>query len=517
VWCGKRSTCWEMTPGLLTPSRLVLARNCLTALAIGAAAILCLRASVGPVHLGPFTVGSLLPLEQIFWVVLILLGLLARNGPAMESGKNGAAPLLPIGGTLILVALFFCWNLHDSFLSDDYILIGRTSLDLQAVKGYFTNPGGDGAFRPIGDLYFALAGHWAGLEPWKWHLCGLILHLLNCALLYFFTWILWANPVISLNSALVFGLHGTRPEVVVWTAGNFDSLACCFSLAALICAFLSRDSRRSYAYLLLVAGFLTLAIWSKESAYAFPLMLIGFWWAAKDLRRPGIRRSLVCAVLVSTALFVHRWALFGGPGGYSNPATGRPAVLSLSLLSSAKALLLRLWAILLFPINWDAGDDLGLPVCAALSAGLVLWLVLGANRKSFRTYAALLGMTACALLPAIHLALIGESCLGSRILYLPSVGFSVLCAHLIATYKSSASRAITQTALVVSVSVLLAYNLHGWHQTAHLADRFCADIATGREPMISHPPSVMHGVFFFANGLSECVSMKKDALPVPPR
>jgi hypothetical protein len=506
-----------MTPELLTPNRLALSRRALTALAIGAAAILCLRAAVGPVRVGLFTVGSPLPLEQTFWVAVVLLGLLARNGPTMEPRRHGAAPLLPICGTLILVALFFYWNLHDSFLSDDYILISRTSLDLQAVKGYFTNAGGDGAFRPIGNLYFALAGHWAGLDPWKWHLCGLILHLLNCALLYFLTWILWANPVISLNSALLFGLHGTRPEVVVWTAGNFDSLACCFSLAALICAFLSRDSRRAFTYLPMVAGFLTLAIWSKESAYALPLMLIGFAWAAKDPRRPDIRRSLVCAVLVSTALFVHRWVLFGGPGGYSNPATGRPAVLSLSFLSSAKALLLRLWAILLFPINWDASDRWGLPVCTALSAGVVLCLVWGANRKSFRTYASLLSMTACTLLPAIHLALIGESCLGSRILYLPSVGFSVLCAHLMATSKSVAWRVITQTALVVSVSVVLAYNLHAWHQTSRMADRFCADIANGKEPVVFAAPSVVDGVFFFANGLSECVSMKRNALPVPRR
>jgi hypothetical protein len=148
----------------------------------------------------------------------------------------------------------------------------------------------------------------------------------------------------------------------------------------------------------------------------------------------------------------------------------------------------------------------------ALSAGLVLCLVLSSDRESFRTYAALLSMTAFALLPAIHLALIGESCLGSRILYLPSVGFCVLCAHLMATHKSSARRVITQAVLVVSVAVVLAHNLRGWHQTARLADRFCQDIAEGKaEPVDSEPPSVVHGVFFFANGLPECVSLKRQA------
>ena len=38
---------------------------------------------------------------------------------------------------------------------------------------------------------------------------------------------------IALPAALIFALHGTRPEAVTWTAGRFDVLAGFFALSAL--------------------------------------------------------------------------------------------------------------------------------------------------------------------------------------------------------------------------------------------------------------------------------------------
>jgi hypothetical protein len=319
----------------------------------------------------------------------------------------------------------FCWNLRDPFLSDDYILVSRASMNTPSITWYFKNPGGDGSFRPIGFLYFSVVSHFGGTEPWKWHICGLMLHLLNCALLYLLTWRLWRNLTISLGSLLLFGLRGTRPEVVVWTAGSFDSLACFFVLLTLCWVFQPASEQRWFVSLVVIAGLVVLAIWSKESGYALPFMLGGFAYAARRQAQPAIRRSFLWAVLVCAALLTHRFILFGGPGGYVNPQTGRSAIFSLNILSVAKALLLRLWAVLMFPVDWDAGDRWSLTLCAALTGLAFAGLMAAADSGSFRNSAAMIAMTAFAILPAIHLALIGPSELGSRILYLPSVG--VLC------------------------------------------------------------------------------------------
>lgn len=472
-----------------------------------AAAILSIRAATGPLRLGPIAVGSPLPLEEAFAAALLVVAFTRRSTPA-KLNMAAQPRMLHLAACLVLVALLFAWNLRDAFLSDDYILVSRATLDRHVVARLFTTAGGDGSFRPIGYLYHAIVAQWAHLEPWRWHLSGLVLHLANCALLYLLTWILWSNAAISSTSAALFGLHGSRPEVVTWTAGNFDSLACLFSLAAILCAFYARGRRRWALWLAIEAVLVTLAVWNKESAYATPLLLLGFAWATGLLRDPVVKRSVICAIVVCAALFSYRWILFSGPGGYANPVTGEPAILSLNLLSTAKALFLRIWAILLFPLNWDAGDGWDLAVAIGSSAAALLWVVTGAGKVSRTVCIALLVTTACAVLPAIHLALIGPSELGSRILYLPSVAFCVLLAHLAASARSRGRQAAALGALCLAFAIGLAHNLGAWHKTAIDAHRFCSEVAFGHANP-ANPPAVKNGVFFFANGLPECVAMAR--------
>jgi hypothetical protein len=132
----------------------------------------------------------------------------------------------------------------------------------------------------------------------------------------------------------------------------------------------------------------------------------------------------------------------------------------------------------------------------------------------FQTSAAMIAMTALAILPAIHLALIGPSELGSRILYLPSAGFCVMCAYLTSSIRSLYRQRLVEAALAVSVLVVLTHNLMAWHRTALLADQFCTNMALDRTATRSRSlvPSSSQGVPFFANGLPECISMKTRTL-----
>ena len=151
---------------------------------------------------------------------------------------------------------------------------------------------------------------------------------------------------LAFTAAVLFGLNGTRPEAVAWTAGNFDLLACAFTLAATL-AILRR-------HILLALPLLLLGILSKESAYAAPAVIFGFAAAGNRLRDSRIRLGLIASIAICAAMFAYRWILFHGPGGYIDPATGQPQVLSFHLGATLKALLLRVWANLLFPVNWDA-------------------------------------------------------------------------------------------------------------------------------------------------------------------
>jgi hypothetical protein len=454
-----------------------LAARPLTVIALAAAFVLALRALLGPFSVAGVRIASPLGVESCFACAFLAL-LFVRT-----SGKH-AEWTIPLAAALALIALAYAPNLRDPFLSDDFILAARATFEPARLLALFHTPGGDGSFRPLGYVYFGLLRRLFGANPQAWHSVALAIHLVNCALLYFIVKALWGRGPLAAIAALLFGLHGTRPEAVAWSAGNFDLLACAFTLAATLCAL----RRRTLA----ACMFVVLAILSKESAYAAPAVMLGFAWAGGRVRES--RTPILAAAAVCAAMFAWRWTMFNGPGGYIDPFTGQAQILSFHLGSALKALLLRVWALMLFPVNWDAFTrSLPLAIAILMSAAALVFSAPPARRVSL----ALLATTVAALLPAYHLALIGQDLNGSRILYLPAAAFCVLCAHLVYTKRLAAA------ALVLASAVILRVNLNAWHEDAALADQVCAG-TTAQAPIHDRK-----GIVFFANGYAECRELKK--------
>lgn len=455
-----------------------LAARLLWIAAAAAAIALALRAALGPFSAGPVRLASPIGLETVFGCALVALAFVRA-----DSKSPAADWKLPLAAALAIVALAYAPNLADPFLSDDYILATRATLDPAKLAAAFHTAGGDGSFRPIGYVYFGILRRAFGANSLAWHSVGLTIHLLNCALLFFIVRTLWPCGPAAALAALLFGIHGTRPEAVAWSAGNFDLLACGFAFGALLCGLRGR-----------VAGaciLTALAIFSKESAYATPLILLAF--AAAGDRQRKCRPAIIGSAIVCGAMFVWRWTMFHGPGGYIDPATGRAQVLSFHLGSALKGLLLRVWALMTFPIDWDAFTR-----NAVLGAAIVLGAaaLLVATAPARRVSAGLLAATVAALMPAYHLALIGQDLNGSRVLYLPAAGFCVWCAHAVERKKFAAA------ALVIASLIMLRTNLGAWHEDAVLADQVCAG-TTAQAPVHDRK-----GVVFFANGYAECRELK---------
>jgi len=468
---------------------------------VGLAAILAIsvRAWLGPFRAGPIHFASPMGAESLFAVVFLALVWLRSEAVTTAGQIKVPIRVAHLLLALAVVAAAFIPDLRDPFLSDDYILVSRATLNHSRILAVFHTPGGDGSYRPLGYLYYALLRHFGGVDPLKWHACALAVHLINCALLYVIVSGLCAGrlaadwrvrpTLLAFIATVLFGLNGTRPESVTWTAGNFDLLACAFTLAATLAVM----RRRVW----LALFFLVLGILSKESAYAAPAVIFGFAAAGNRLRESRVRLALIASIAICGAMFAYRWTLFHGPGGYINPATGQPQVLSFHLGSALKALFLRVWANLLFPVNWDAsGKSPILAVALAAGAGAILYAAYTA-RLPRRIVWPMLALTIGALAPAYHLALIGDNLNGSRILYLPAIGICVLCAHLVH------SKPVVAAVAMVCTGAILLHNLDAWHRNAVLADRVCAGATT------QAPVHDLNGVVFFANGYKECLAMKR--------
>ncbi len=462
--------------------------------ALFAALAVSLRALRGPLQLASVWFRSPLGVESLFAVLFLILVFVRFRKPspaARAQSKSIPIPVTPLALTLFVIALPFTLNLADPFLSDDYIIVAHTSLSPHSALYALTHAGGDGAYRPIGYVYYGILHAIGHVSPFHWHSAALAVHLVNCGLLFAIVWTLWPDVLLAVCAVIFFGWNGTRPEVVAWTAGNFDLLACAFTLAAVLAVFRGWPT--------LAAPFLILAIASKESAYAAPFLIAGLALAAGRLRETKVLHGLTVSVLTCAAMFLYRWTLFHGPGGYIDPATGRPQVLSFHLGGALKALLLRFPTILLFPVNWDA-KPASLIAAASILVGCCVFLYLvNMEDPSPRRLLWLLAAAVATMLPAYHLGLIGDSLNGSRVLYLPSLAFCVFLAHLIGERRGAA------ILLMLCTAGLLFHNLQAWHAAAQEAGRECS----APMPVTGKPRWSLYGVPYFANGYEECRELNR--------
>jgi hypothetical protein len=454
-------------------------RRLLASVAAIAIAVLALRSSLGPFHL----VNSPFVTENIFWLAILgLLCLLPQSAVATESDRF---PRVHLTIALVLIALAFARNLADPFLSDDYIILSGPAFSWNAFLAALHRPGGDGSFRPLGTVYYQFVKSFAGTSPMIWHSIGLALHLLNATLVFLLAWKLWRDKTAATIATLVFGLHGTRPEAALWTAGNCDLLASACVLGSII---LALNRRRAMSLVLVAAGILF-----KESAYAMPLIAFCILWPARPFRNFLIGACAICA-----AMFAWRWHLFHGPGGYIDPATAQPAILSLHPLTAAKGLFLRIWDILLVPVNWDAPASWWMPFALTASLLGILYLAAIGRRKGL----CLIPATCCAVLPAIHLVLIGQSELGSRILYLAAAPFALLIGSLAIT--ADKRTLIVCAIMLAGMTGVLEHNLNTWHEAAMQAQKLCRSASPQQSA-----PGTFEGVFLFQNGFPQCVDTRR--------
>jgi hypothetical protein len=252
---------------------------------------------------------------------------------------------------------------------------------------------------------------------------------------------------------------------------------------------------------------MVLAFLSKESAYTFPVLLalLLAWRGALKTKRSFF--ALLPFVAVAAAFLVWRWILFGGVGGYLNPA-GQPEVLSLGILSSMKALCFRLWAVLFFPVNWSNEPGLLLGIATILYLAALLWLWRAQVPR--RALLVAIGFLLTLALPPLSQLLIGVDLQKSRVLYLPSVGFCLLLATLLERRKAGWAVAI---AVLVFNLAALRHNLSAWEHASQKAQAACSVAARcgqsrdGRVVALGLPHS-LQGVYFFANGFPECVELQ---------
>ena len=398
------------------------------------------------------------------------------------------------------IAVSYGWLARSYFLADDFILLVQAHAPL-SWRGVFATRGGDGSFRPLGYLSYAISAQWAGSDPAIWHWIGFFLHIANAILLYLLAAAAGYSRLLAWLAASLFAVHGAHPEAAVWMAGRFDLLSAFFVLAGLF-AFqrsLSPGTKRQM-WLAAALAAMTAGLLSKESAYSF--VLVAAWLLACTgawrSRRDWI--SILLFGTVTALLFGYRWHLLEGIGGYG----------PITLIPSLKGLAFRMWGILFFPVNWTLPPGVWLWALAIAYCTVLVRMFLA--RAELGRIAFAIGFVILTAMPAVSQLLIGADLEKSRVLYLPSAGFCLLLAAL-ARPLQFRIQILAAAALLAFHTAVLEHNLRGWQRASETVHAACVDAAkcairTGARPLVTGLPRTLNGVYTFANGFSECVEME---------
>ena len=465
----------------IKPLRLLLAAS---------GAIILARAILGPF---PLLVRVDSPLTAATAFGLALLGCIALGAKDRKMPES-TAPRWLLAVVLAIVVLTFARALPFFFISDDYFVLQHArDFTSSRIIVLLTRCVDATFFRPISELSWYLQYPLSGTRPVAWHAVELTMHALSCALVYLLISDVFASRNIGLWTAAFFGLHPANTEAVAYLGGGQQTLcAGVFVLAALV-VFVKYCRTPSVGMLAWSLFLALMALWSKESAFVLPLMAVLIAW-----RIGAPLRSTLSLWILTAAAFVYRWILVGGIGGYRETHA--------TVFGTAKALALRIWAILALPLNWST--RLEIYAIAGLAAGLAGYMTCTYARAARKDVCFGVAWILVCALPSIQMLLIGSNLLNSRLLYLSTMGFGLLLACSIETLPRL--RLATGMALIIFFVTAIQHNLTIWNGTAELARQTCAAAAAG--DMTIKPEGEKNGVWFFANGFPGCVELRRQGL-----
>ncbi|MHB1194030.1 MAG: tetratricopeptide repeat protein [Longimicrobiales bacterium] len=325
-------------------------------------------------------------------------------------------------------------------------------------------------YRPLAVVTYALNWQLSGAEPWSYHLVNVLLHA-GAAVLVVRLGTLWRlSPAAAGLAGILFAVHPIHVEAVAAVFGRKDLLATLLVLAFALAhrGALERGGwRRAAAPLLLLCAML-----SKEvGVVGLALVAVQDLWLERDRRAFLARREvplLYASHLVAVTLFLlARTSVTGGMGipdtsFWDNPLASAPLAqrVATALVVAGKGA-----GLLLLPLgqspdySFDAipvvTSPFDLRLLATLLGGLALVGAAVHPRLRSTVLPLALAWYALSLLPTANVLVVSGTIFAERLLYLPSVGFSLVAGAALAWAVQR--RRAGGTALAVAAVVALAF------------------------------------------------------------
>jgi len=168
----------------------------------------------------------------------------------------------------VFFAEFSNWD-DDVYLTDNPLV---KHLSWPAVVMLFTSFHA-GLYKPLVLLSFALEYHFALLDPTIYHVTNLVIHVLNCLLVFLIMERLTSKLPVVFGVALLFGIHPMHVESVAWISERKDVLYSLFFLIAMQQYLRYRGTGSKWSYWIAVVSTI-ISFTAKPMGITFPLVLL---------------------------------------------------------------------------------------------------------------------------------------------------------------------------------------------------------------------------------------------------
>jgi len=363
-----------------------------------------------------------------------------RGTPAHHPRRSGW--LVPVVAAALACVAYFN-ALDNPFVYDDHdtVLGNRSLADLSNFHFILVYT----PFRPLVNASYALDRWMWDYRPFGYHLTNVALHALTVVLLYG-----WLRRIISdttkeadtrlpaFAGAALFAVHPIQTEAVAYVSGRSELLSAVWFISALLFGRAAIASGgAALAVFAVISGLLALA--SKETALALPVVFLAYDWLARPGTDEGRRRRLW---VVSIPLL----AVFAIAGVYRFLAMAGASNGMMTAVLNALTQSIVIWRYIGL-IVWPFGQSimhsvhrvthLADPFAWMATAGLVLLCVVAIRvRRSYPAIALGLVWFLAVLAPSSSFVPLREGMAEHRV-YLASAGMFMIVAALLQTWTAS--------------------------------------------------------------------------------
>ncbi len=432
-----------------------------------------------------------------------LLAVLTGKPKDLAAGHPAHASAPAILAALAALAIAFSCTVNPLYDEWNYRGLSSTYPTLSGVAHLFVSSQIGVWYRPLGFVSLWLDRALFHDHVWAYHLQNLLLHFANALLVMFLARRLGLTQTAARWAGALFLTAAITYEPVMWPSARFDLWAMLFTTVALLASarFLKGEARTWMGAALTCYA---LAVCSKESGYAYPLLLaiLVLTWPMGSKPADRMRRSIQIGagvLIVTLAMLAIRKAVLGGAGGYPGTATTPSIHLSFSL-ATIRIVLARAMQMSMLSVN------LGYPTPAILllvisgfAVVLALAAIMGASIAPRRSV--LVAYVFAATLPVAPLiSWLDFHAQHVRYLYMPAAFVMMLAAAALSNTRRPAALLFAFGVLNLCCGVYNTWVYETTYQNSTMLARGIADDAIAANPAgqvkIVGMPEEYNGVLF---------------------